>query len=234
MYNATRFVEINLQTHQLAALIDFYRDSVGSTVAAADASSFMLQIGASRVRFTTTDGGEPAYHFAFNIPDNKIEQALRWLEPRAQLIPHFQTGEMIIEWPAWSAHSIYFFDPAGNIVELIARHGLDNGSTGAFGSSDLLGVSELGLVVPDPQATIDLLSRTFDLPRKSVLPGFGAVGDDHGLFIISAIDRPWMPTADVPARPFPARAVVRHADRVEIAIPGTDYYIVGTGPNGNG
>ena len=34
----------------------------------------------------------------------------------------------------WHAKSVYFFDPAGNIVELIARFDLDNKTSETFSS----------------------------------------------------------------------------------------------------
>jgi catechol-2,3-dioxygenase len=187
----------------------------------------LARAGASLLRFRPVTDSTPVYHIAFNIPENQIESARDWLSPRAELIPHFQTGSTITDWPAWNAHSVYFLDPAGNLLEVIARHELHNARAGAFDSTCLLNVSELGLVVPDPHATMDLLSTTFGLPKKSVLHDFGAVGDDHGLFIVSAERRAWMPTTDVLAERFPARAVVRHGDNLELTLPGTDYTIVG-------
>ena len=47
----------------------------------------------------------------------------------------------------WDARAVYFEDPAGNIVELIAHHGLEeNDRMGRSRRSELVGFSELGLV----------------------------------------------------------------------------------------
>jgi hypothetical protein len=51
------------------------------------------------------------------------------------------------------------------------------------------------------------------------------VGDDNGLFIVSAQNRPWMPTTHMLAQPFPARAVVNHPRQVELDLPGAEYTI---------
>ena len=51
------------------------------------------------------------------------------------------------------AHAVYFHDPAGNIVELIAHHRLDrNGSHRRLSAADeLVGFSELGIVGDPPE-----------------------------------------------------------------------------------
>ena len=57
----------------------------------------------------------------------------------------------------------YFHDPAGNIVELIAHHGVgEAGNTGTFGAGELLGVSEVGLVC-DPPSLAEALERELGL-----------------------------------------------------------------------
>ena len=38
----------------------------------------------------------------------------------------------IVDYSHWNAHSIFFLDPGGNVVEYIARHDLKNGAPGAF------------------------------------------------------------------------------------------------------
>lgn len=225
MTQVTRLLQLELQTAAPAALTAFYRDMLQLPVQLQPDHSVVVPIGGSTIRFQPTEQGEPVYHFAFNIPENKIDGALEWLRPRAQLIPHFKTGALIIDWPFWHAHSVYFLDPAGNILEVIARHQLNNAASGDFTGHDLLNVSEIGLVVPDPHATIALLAQAFDLPTRSLLEDFGAVGDDHGLFIVSAEDRPWMPTDYLRAHHFPASIMVQHAAAVHIAIPGTSYTI---------
>ncbi|MGH7468079.1 MAG: VOC family protein [Longimicrobiales bacterium] len=222
------YLKIELLTHMPRALRDFYQDRLGLPVARYDGSAVSLRVGATTIDFAPTNQGEPVYHLAFNIPENKIESALEWLTSRAVLLPHYQSGRTIVDWPDWNAHSIYFLDPAGNVLEVIARHDLDNAVSGAFGPADLLNVSELGLVVDDPHATLDLLRRELGVRNKSVLSDFGAVGDDHGLFIVSAVNRPWMPTDDRPARPFPARVVIRHERPLELAIPGAPYVVEGS------
>lgn len=228
MTSDARFKHIELQTHRLLPLLTFFRDTLETGVASRNAHAFTVQIGATSIQFTHTSTAEPVYHLAFNIPDNQIEAALHWLASRVEVVRPGQTDTDIVNWPAWNARSVYFRDVAGNILEVIARRGLANGTSGTFSAADLLCVSEVGLVVPDPHATAELLSNRFSLPKRSVMQGFAAVGDDHGMFIISAPNRPWMPTKDLLAAPFPAHVLVRYSSSVDLQIPGTQYHIVGT------
>ena len=221
-----RYLAVELQTHALDAMRKFYGEALGLRLETL-AQGFLARAGGSLLRFRPVADDQPVYHIAFNIPENQIEAAREWLSQRAELIPHFQTGDTIIDWPAWNAHSVYFLDPSGNLLEVIARHALNNARNTGFDGAGLLNISELGLVVPDPHATMDLIAETFDLPKKSVLHDFGAVGDDEGLFIVSAEQRAWMPTEHVLAQRFPARAFIRHSHDVRLILPGTDYEIIG-------
>jgi catechol 2,3-dioxygenase-like lactoylglutathione lyase family enzyme len=226
----TRFLAVELLTDKPVELREFYGTTLGLAIVDL-ADGFAAITGKSLLRFRPTYGSQPTYHVGFNIPENQIESARDWLQTRAELIPHHASGDTLIDWPAWNAHSVYFLDPAGNMLEVIARHSLPNALPGNFGAASFCNISELGLVVPDTNAALDLLASTFDLPKKSVLDDFGAVGDDDGLFIVSAQNRPWMPTTQLLAQPFPARAVVNHPRPIVLNLPGTEYTITTRKPS---
>ena len=61
---------------------------------------------------------------------------------------------------AWRARAAYYFDPVGNLVELIARER-------APGEELLLEVSEVGLPVADVGAAVDFLEAELGLPHFS-------------------------------------------------------------------
>ena len=71
----------------------------------------------------------------------------------------------IVDYSHWNAHSIFFLDPGGNVVEYIARHDLKNGAPGAFSSRDILGTSEIALIVDDVPATVTHLRSALALER---------------------------------------------------------------------
>lgn len=142
---------------------------------------------------------DPFYHFAFNIPSNKIEEAKLWLQSRVDLLWIDDYKSDIAEFVNWHARSVYFFDPAGNIVEFIARFDLDNKSEDSFHSGQILSISEVGLVFPveDLENRTGELMEKYQLPyfdKQPPLPQFKALGDDEGLFIIVSNHRNWYPT----------------------------------------
>lgn len=82
------------------------------------------------------------YHFAINVPQNQFEDAVTWLSDRVELLSDTETGDSEIFFEDWNAHAVYCLDPAGNLLELIARHDLSNDSDRPFGSENFLEVSE--------------------------------------------------------------------------------------------
>ena len=151
--------------------------------------------GSTRVRFQ--QGPPVCSHFAVNVPPDRFDEAVAWGRAQADLI------QDDVPFPAWRARAAYYFDPAGNLVELIARER-------APGSELLIEVSEVGLPVADVGAAVDYLEAELGLPHFSGdREGFSAVGDDHGLFIVVPVGRSWFPTDRVAM-----------AGRIEVEIAG--------------
>ncbi|MEZ4736270.1 MAG: hypothetical protein R3E79_54995 [Caldilineaceae bacterium] len=88
-------------------------------ISAESATSFTVQAGASAITFGETAAVLPSiYHVAFNIPENQLAAAKRWLRERVPLLQNGERDEWVF--PDWNAHTVYFLDPAGNILECIA------------------------------------------------------------------------------------------------------------------
>ena len=75
--------------------------------------------------------GSPFYHVAFLVPGDRFDAALAWAREHVELLPDTETGEPVFDFTNWDAKAVYFHDPAGSIVELIAHRGI--GETGATG-----------------------------------------------------------------------------------------------------
>ncbi|WP_405104490.1 VOC family protein [Paenibacillus sp. FSL K6-1217] len=194
--------EVEMQTHSLKETKDFYENTLGLAVVQKLAASFSVQAGASTLTFTESDPGrQPKYHFAFNIPENQIDEALLWITPKVQIIP--SQGQEIVHFESWNADSIYFYDPAGNIVELIARHNLNNSTNELFSSASLLCVSEIGLPVGDVEEALLKLSRVGIVPWQDYHSQFAAAGDEQGLIIAVRQGRVWFMSDQEEAYPHP-------------------------------
>jgi catechol 2,3-dioxygenase-like lactoylglutathione lyase family enzyme len=202
-------VELELATHALADQIAFYTRLLGVLPPNAAADHVRLQIGASQLIFRQADSPLPAsYHFAFNIPNNQFDEATRWIQQHVSLIPDASGADTFYS-ENWDAHNLYFYDPAGNIVELIARHTLPSASDAPFGGHSLLNISEIGVAADDVAAQVDhIRSLTGATPYGSFSSTFAPVGDEHGLLIVVQRRRIWFPDTGKPAEHLPIAATI--------------------------
>ena len=203
--------DLTLETSRLAQLRSFYAHALGLPVVAESHGGIRIQAGTSAIHFKQArDGSSPFYHLAFNIPENKLSGAIGWMAGRADLLPVEASRGPIADFSSWNAHAIYFLDPAGNILELIARHSLPNAAPGPFTAADILCVSEIALVVPDVPAASARIRRDLGAPAYGdPSDEFAAVGDEHGLFIVVKTGRAWFPTRVRPAEVFDTGVLLR-------------------------
>ncbi len=190
-----RIHSIKLLTKQLEQLKKFYIYDLGVPLVESSSNTLTLKVGTSDLIFEQADNAEksPFYHFAFDIPENKIEESITWLNSVGVTLNLFPDNSYQIYSTTWNATSIYFGDPAGNVVEIIARHTLDNANLTPFTCKNLLNISEIGLVVNDVISIKDLLSTNLLINGyKDNKETFAAVGDEDGLFILSAYRRVWL------------------------------------------
>jgi len=199
--------KLDLGTAYLKTLQEFYSSVLELPVEQRDEKKIRITIGDGELILTEATTGEPYYHFAINIPANKIEEAKAWLSNRAKLLWMEDYKNDIADFVNWHAKSVYFYDPAGNIVELIARLDLNNNASEMFSPDQFLSINEVGLVFTNENFEKEIMSlgdsyslSYFD--KQPPLPKFRAMGDDHGLFVIVPEHRNWYPT-DKPSGIFP-------------------------------
>lgn len=162
-----------------------------------------LRVGAATVSFRAWDGDRrPFYHFALLVPGDRFRAAHAWTRDRVELLssPH-DPGCTVFAFDAWEAEACYFHDPAGNIVELIAHHGVgDTDDPDApFSPRELIGVSEIGIVTPGLAETAarlerDLGVRLWDGSVEEDGPGLAFVGRKAHTLILARVGRGWLPT----------------------------------------
>lgn len=185
-----KFTKVRLECEDPMALCLFYREKLGMA-----GSGTILQAGRTQLEFVQ---GQPhRYHLAFNWPRNQWEAGVDWLSSRVPLVTDGE-GRTRFEFESWRARSVYFWDPAGNLMEAIVRDRLSEERP----QVDWLCVSEVGLVVEDvTQYTRELKLPVFGPCRQD----FCALGDDEGLLIVTRRGRVWYPTTDFAATPAPVR-----------------------------
>lgn len=229
------FVEVSLQAPQEAAneLRSFYVDRLGLEAADGNEEDLLsVRVGPAVLRFSTAEpGAAPFYHFALLVPGNRFDAAFEWLAAQVRLLPNPETGDTRFDFGNWDALACYCLDPVGNIVELIAHRGIREDSTdGAFSGGQLVGFSEVGLVVNDKEEGVAVLERDLGLnvwdgevkdPRGLVF-----VGERGRTLILCRPGRGWLPTGR-PAEMHPVGLVITGSRDGETELSGTPHRLVG-------
>jgi catechol 2,3-dioxygenase-like lactoylglutathione lyase family enzyme len=212
-------VEVKLYTANLDSQLAFYHSLLGFPLIDKGHDHFSLRVGRTVLVFKQSEGTKaPYYHFAVNISENKIEQALKWVENKVVITENGQ--EKIIDFRSWNAHSIYFEDPAGNIVELIARHNLKNSSCGDdFTQDDFHCIDEIGLSFGNVLEEVERIKREFTLTNwRPASSEFAPVGDEDGLFIVVREGRTWYMSRNMPAKDFPLEISIKGQENKQVKI----------------
>lgn len=213
---------LELQTSDLKEQALFYAEILGLDTRIIAETQVVVRAGATELVFTqANDDLQCLYHFAFNIPENQFESAKQWLAIRAELLAD-EDGNTTFDFGNWNSHSIYFKDAAGNILEFIARHDLQNASK-AF---EILSISEIGLATEDVLELVKTLQEKTGLhPYKDESSEtFTAVGNADGLFITVKQGRIWYPNTGVSAQPLPL-LVHFQVDETKMVLSGVPYQV---------
>jgi catechol-2,3-dioxygenase len=229
-----RITALKIHNSNIHAQQHFYGNTLGLPSRIVD-NELRIQIGtdqthSSELTFVQSANFTGRYHFAFTIPKNQFEAGVHWLEQRTTIASdangktRFETGE-------WNADNVYFFDPQGNIVELIARHELDESSLekaneNPFGPHSLLHISEIGLASPNVLEMIAWFAKTLEVGTyKSFDKTFAPIGDVHGLVIAVPKDRIWFPDTGIPAQILPVELTIHGQQLSTHKVPNTPYIV---------
>lgn len=196
---------IDLDTLDLSQERAFYTQTLGLPLRQATADSFTVQAGTTALTFRSSSQQLLLYHFAFTVPFNKWKQAKAWLKARTTLLEG--EGQDEFESARVRTHNYYFPDPAGNILEFIAREDLPAKAGESFGPEDVLHISEIGLVVDDVPGWVKQLKTRLGIEvyRDSSFEDFAQLGDINGVLILTKQGRVWAPDERQPAVVSPVR-----------------------------
>lgn len=210
----------------------------GTTISFVPATPDQLNSPGGLIDAAGIESNEPFYHFAFNIPENKIRAARGWQLERTPLVPTPANlrdpayPDDVRHFANWNAHSVFFFDPAYNIVEYIARHDLGNaaGDAESFGPSDLLYCSEIGFVVA-PDDREEIAGRVAKQIGLSEYPRGNtpwAMGDERGLLLVLGnLGGFWGENTDTPVRwgVWPTEATINGPASADDTFDGKPYRV---------
>lgn len=206
-------LEIEIQTDNLNETEIFYSELLGLQTKNKNQNSISFLAGKSTLTFIRSNKLNPKYHFAFNIPRNKLDEAIIWTSAKRDLIKNVD-NEIVSNFESWNAKAIYFFDNNGNILEFIARFDLDNASDEVFDISSIQSISEIGIVTDTPIKLADKLveiNNLYFFAKGSKSEKFITLGSDNGLLIIVETNRKWYPTE---------QEAVKHYIKIKISTNG--------------
>ncbi|MFM2368480.1 MAG: hypothetical protein RL619_780 [Bacteroidota bacterium] len=189
-------LEIELLTDALDETELFYNNIIGLKTISKSNSSISFAAGATQLTFRPSENLSPVYHFAFDIPNNKLTEAFAWIAKKTEILD-VVPPQKIADFYNWNAKSFYFYDNNGNILEFIARFSLDNASEKPFDGTSIVSVSEIGFVAKNVSQLSDVICKKYDLsifPKQPKLNKFIVLGTDTGLFILVEENRDWYPT----------------------------------------
>lgn len=189
-------LELELLSDDINETETFYNNSIGLKTISKDYSSISFAAGATKLTFRTSRNLEPEYHFAFDIPNNKLVEAFKWIEKKTEILEVIPPDK-IADFYNWNAKSFYFYDNNGNVLEFIARYDLDNASDKSFDGTSILSVSEIGFVAKNVSDLSDEICEKYSLSifsKQPKLNKFIVLGTDTGLFILVEENRNWYPT----------------------------------------
>lgn len=208
-----RIRKLRLKMADLVQAKAFYHDVLKLPVTSETAAELVLQAGSTQLIFEREAGWQGKYHFAFEVPENKVHEAAEWLGSQVKFATLHDTT-VFTSSERWNANMVYFYDLAGNILEFIGRHRQPNASNKPFSERDILYLSEIGLSTIDVPATVAWLNDTLGLPDYDGAgsDSFSAVGDEYGLLIVVKEGRGWYPETGIPAGLYPIDITIAGAD----------------------
>ncbi len=197
--------ELILKTGSLKRTKLFYHRTLELDIIAENEQRISFKAGHTKLTFEETSNEKPYYHFAFNVTNNRFSDLFEWMGNKLDILPVDKDGMLIARYEDWNAQSFYFLDNNGSILEFITRFDLPSYSPETVSSKDIIEVSEIGLVTKDVTGLCDILHKEDKVPYFSKGPKleeFVAMGDDHGLLLVTQHGRGWLPS-NKPAQHYP-------------------------------
>jgi catechol 2,3-dioxygenase-like lactoylglutathione lyase family enzyme len=221
---STGFLRVRLQAPAplVRETAELYARRLGLPLRQAAAEAVAVEVGETVLEYRPS-GGAPFYHFALLVPGDRFDAALAWADDRVELLHDPETGDVVFDFTSCGAKAVYFHDPAGSIVELIAHGGIgERGASGAFAAAELLGLSEVGIVCEPPSAAeelrrvlgLELWDGTVDGEARLAF-----VGEKARTLILSRAGRPWLPTGR-PAEAHPVEVVLARGLDADVVLDG--------------
>lgn len=181
---------IKLFTSEFEKTFQFYEEILECPVWMIGQEAFTVKIGETHLCFQqANDDVQPFYHFAIDIPYNHFFDMKQHYQNILFLL--MEDGQHTTYFESFVAHSFYFQDPSGNVVELIAR------ISNITDEPEFSRISEIGFVCNETKAVFEALSK-FHLNTYEKQPfaphDLNFIGDhyDDSFILLTPEDNKWL------------------------------------------
>lgn len=185
---------LKLQCSSLEQQKHFYTRKFRFKILEETEEYFTLEIGNSKLTFEENRMHNAYYHFAFNIPHDLLDDALKWVGNKVDMLKG--DDGYVHNFDSWKARAIYFLDPNQNVVEMIGRKRLPSEFKAPFNERKVMSISEVGFPVSGVNTAFELLEKETGIEKFDCESSiFCACGDEEGLFIlVDRTEKEWFPT----------------------------------------
>ncbi|PDZ09031.1 glyoxalase [Bacillus pseudomycoides] len=207
---------VTLYSNALEEMKDFYLNKLDFQLLHSSEMSFSIQVGESELEFRKNNlNSKPLYHFAFNIPSNQFSEAKEWA--KKMVVLNVEDGEDEVYFSRSNAHSFYFMDPAGNIVEFISRHTISPESNEPFSVHSILNVSEMSVTTDQVLAVGNQLIEYGISVRdgEALSDGFHFMGENGVYLLLGLSGRRWF-FSELDAAVHPLQIEIDNEKQIEI------------------
>lgn len=185
--------ELELFIPNYEETVSFYKNTLGFNPIREEANVTSFQTGESIFTLHKDETHAYYYHFAFNIPPNLFQSAKNWVSAKIPL--SLEDGHDEVTFHASKATSFYFEDPAGNIVEYIARSETTSEATAQhFDESQIVNISEIGLTARDVKRCIEeMISPPIRIQHNKPISNdsLNFLGGDGVFILVGPVGRIW-------------------------------------------
>jgi hypothetical protein len=221
-------IDVQMRSNNFVNNKRFWSKVMGFDVDSVAPNSFKVNIGFNSVTFINNSGAldtsssvTPKYQFTISIPSNQIENCYSWLldadssnsskiaEP-AKFWIDAESGAAIYRRNQYNSQSIYIKDAGNNIIEILARHDLNNTAEGEFNRGMFLGITEVGVVSRDLRKSAEALKAAYGVEEVvGSSNSYKPMGGPLGLLKLNIEGKIWTPTENEIAVGYPMTIRVR-------------------------
>lgn len=181
-----KIYQLYLKCFNLEEMKKFYTESLEMKLISESDRHFCVSAGTSKIVFEK-DTSAPYYHVCFRTGSEYFDHIFAKLAGESVLLPDEEGRYSMF----WEGKQAYFYDPDGNILEILERPFTWGENKPQAGWYD---VGEIGMPSPSIAEMKELLNPWIHTQYSSESEQFCFFGNKDGVFVLVKEGRHWYPT----------------------------------------